>query len=134
MQIFLDKLKKPRYTNPRYGKPRQPRDACTSDFCNFTNFLLLNNNLFIILVTKLGVIFDPVLLRKQVVFRANQSYCFKACFLPKTNPSINPHIHSKSRRKCDATATVNVSTKQGVNASRNTIPEIWRKRIFLKAV
>ena len=61
-----------------------------------------------------------------------------------TNPSINPlqnkireittfiwmfkknssnyHIHSKSRRKCDATATVNVSTKQGVNASRNTIP------------
>ena len=30
-----------------------------------------------------GLIFDPVLPQKQLVYRINWSYVFKACFLPK---------------------------------------------------
>ena len=57
---------------------------CRLVLCNFTCFNNTNNK-FPEIAQQLGYfwkIFDPVLPQKQLVFRANRSYFFKACFLP----------------------------------------------------
>ena len=38
MQIFLDKIKKPRNRKPRNGKPRKTRDYCRK--CNLATYFL----------------------------------------------------------------------------------------------
>lgn len=44
-----------------------------------------------------------------------------------THPSINPQIQGKPSSKCDATATVTVSAKQGVNANLITPKDNLRR-------